>query len=93
LDVAANGSGNPSDTLEILRVRGNDNVHVLRPADDAPGIDGKTTDQNKLHLRLRESAQESIESRIGQWRRAEPTNRINLWLSAMPSARFTLMER
>jgi len=82
-----------SDTLEVLRVRGDDDIHILRPADDAPSIDGKATNQNKLHLRFREPAQKLIESRFGQWRRAEPTNRINLWLSAMPSARFTLMGR
>jgi hypothetical protein len=34
-----------------------------------------------------------IESWFGQWGRAEPVNRISLWLSAMPSARFTLMGR
>ena len=87
------GNGNTSDTLEVLGVRGNDNVHVLRPANNSPGIEGEAADQNKLHLRFRKSAQKLIEGRFGQWWRAEPANRINLWLSAMPSARFTLMGR
>lgn len=91
--MAVNGNGNPGDTFEILRVGGDDNVHILRPADHAPGIEGETTDQNKLHLRFREPTQKLIESWFGQSERAEPVNRINLWLSAMPSARFTLMGR
>lgn len=64
--MAGKGNGKPGDTLEILRIRGDDNVHVLRPPDDAPGIDGKTTDQAKLHPRFREPAKKLIESWFGQ---------------------------
>ena len=73
-----NGDRHPSDAFEVLKIGSDDDVHVLRPSDDAPGIDGQAADQNKLNPRLSESTQELIESGVGQWRRAEPTNCINL---------------
>lgn len=76
--MAVNCHRHPSDALEVLWIRGDNDVHVLRPSDDAPSIDGKAADQNKLHLRFRESAQELIERGFSQWRRAEPANCISL---------------
>ena len=45
---------------------------------------------DKLDVRFGQAPQQLVEGRFAQLRSAEPVNRISLWLSAMPSARFTL---
>jgi hypothetical protein len=76
--MAADGNGHLGEPLEVLGIRGDDDVYVLRPPDDAPGVDGKAADQHKFHVRFRESAQKLIESRFSHRGRAAPTNRISL---------------
>jgi hypothetical protein len=78
LDMAMSFNSDLPESLEILGTRRNDDVHILRSSDDPPGVYRKATHQNELHARLRESAQELIESGFSQWRRAEPTNCISL---------------
>ena len=72
---------------------GNHQIHVLGAADYPPGINRKATHHDELGLRSRQAPQELVEGRFAQFWRAAPVNRISLWLSAMPSARFTLIDR
>ena len=52
------GNGHIGDTLEVVGARSNDDVHILRPAHDAPRVDGKAADQDKLHACFRERAEQ-----------------------------------
>ena len=81
------------DPLEVLGVGRDDHVDVLRPAHDPPGVHREPTDQDELHLRLREAPQQLVEGRFAQALRAAPANRISMWLRAIPSARLTLIGR
>lgn len=85
--------GDFGDPFEILGVRCNDDIHVLRSSEDSPCVEGEATHEDELDACLGESAEKLIEGRLGQVRRAAPVNRISWWLSAMPSARFTLIGR
>jgi hypothetical protein len=64
-------------SFEVLGIRANHDVHVLRSPDHPPGIDREAADQDEIDTRLRESAQNLIEGRRGQLERAAPVNRIN----------------
>ena len=77
LDMTASLDGNIGYPLEVLRVWCNDDIHVLRSADDSPSIDRKPADEDELDFCLREPAKKLIEGRLGQVRRAAPVNRIN----------------
>jgi hypothetical protein len=82
-----------SHALEVFGLWGDDDVHILGSTDDPPGVHGQTTHHDELNLRSCEASQKLIEGRLAQLVRAAPVNRINLWLSAIPSAKFTLMGR
>lgn len=86
-------NGDLRESLEILGIRGNDNVHILRSADHSPGVHRKAAHQKELDIRLGESAEKLVEGWLGQLRRAAPVNCISWWLRAMPSARFTFIGR
>lgn len=70
-------NGDPREALEILGAWSNDDVHILRPADNSPGVHRKAAHQNELDTRLGESAEKLVEGRLGQWWRAAPVNCIS----------------
>ncbi len=78
---------------QVLDLRRHDHVDVLGTANDAPGVEGETTDHDEIDVRVGEAAQQLVEGGLAQSLRAEPVKRISLWLSAMPSARLTLIGR
>lgn len=67
----------PCQSLEILGTWRNDDVHILRPSDDPPGVYRKATHQNELDICRGEPAEKLVEGRLGQLRRAAPVNRIS----------------
>ena len=70
-------NGDARQSLEILRIRRRNDVHILRPSDHAPGVDREAAHQHEVNGSLGESAKKLIEGRLGQLRRAAPVNRIN----------------
>jgi len=53
LHMAIGRSRYRRDPLEVLDIRGNDDVYVLGSADYPPGVDGQPTDQYELDACLR----------------------------------------
>lgn len=70
-------NGDLRDLLEIVGVGRDDDVYVLRASDNAPGVDGQATHQDKLDAGVVKPLEKLIEGRLGQARRAAPVNRIN----------------
>src|SRR4051794_7145603 len=93
MDTSASLSRYLGNLLQVRLLRGDNEIHVLGAAHDPPGIDSKTPHHDELGLRSRKAPQKLVEGRFDQLWRAAPVNRISLWLRAMPSARFTLMDR
>lgn len=81
------------ELLEVLGIRCHDDIYVLRAANHTPCIYGQAAHDDKFHLCGSEAPQQLVEVRLAQLFRADPVNCINLWLSAIPSARFTLIAR
>ena len=89
MHVSVDRLGNRRKAFEILSIRRDNYVHVLRPADDSPRSQRKSADHDEPHFRLRQAAEDLIESGGVHPRRATPANWSNCWLRAMVSARFT----
>lgn len=87
------GNCHLGDPFEVFGLWSDHDVHILGSTDDPPGVYGQATDHNELNLRGCEAPQKLVEGRFAQLFCAVPVNRISLWLSAMPSDRFTLMGR
>lgn len=68
LDMAMSFNSDLRKSLEILGTRRNDDVHILRPSDDPPGVYRKATHQNELDTCLGEPAEKLVEGRLGQLR-------------------------
>jgi hypothetical protein len=72
------GNCNVSDPLEVLGVRGDDDVHVLRAPHNAPGINCQTSNHDEIDICFSEASQKLVEGRFAQLPRAAPVNRISL---------------
>jgi hypothetical protein len=48
LHMAIDRCRNRRNTLEVLDIRSNDDVYVLRSANYSPGVDGQSTDQHEF---------------------------------------------
>lgn len=75
--MAMSLDGDLGNALEVLGIRGNDDVHILRSPDNTPRVDGEATNENELDACFGESTEKLIEGRLGQVRRAAPVNRIS----------------
>jgi hypothetical protein len=93
LDVAVSIERHCRESTKVLGLRGDHNVDVLGTANDTPGVEGETTDHDEIDVRVSETAKQLVEGGLAQSLRAAPVKRISLWLSAMPSARLTLIGR
>lgn len=91
--MSAGSDGNLRHSLEVLRPGGNYDIYIPRATYDSPGIDSETAHHDKLHVCRRKAPKELVKRRSAQLWRDAPVNCINLWLSAIPSARFTLIGR
>jgi hypothetical protein len=93
LHVPICGDGDTRHAFQVLDVRRNHDVDVLGSTYDAPRIDGKSSHYDELNLSCNQLPQQLVKGRLAQLLRAAPVNRMSLWLSAIPSARFTLIGR
>lgn len=64
--------GNRRETFEVLRIRGNDDVHVPCSANDSPRSKRKAANDDELNLCLGKATKDLIESRDVQLCRAAP---------------------
>lgn len=93
LHMPTSGYRDLGHSLEVVDVGGNHDIDVFRSSYNAPRVHGKAAHDDEPGARGGESPQQLVESWFGQLAWAAPVNRISLWLSAMPSARFTLSVR
>jgi hypothetical protein len=78
LHVTARRHRDLGDALEVVRVRGDDHIHVLRPTQDAPGVHGQPADYDELNACFAKARQKFVEGRLAQALRAAPVNRISM---------------
>ena len=77
MDVTVGLGSNLCKAFEVLGIGRDNDVNVLCPSNDPPGIDCKAADQDEVNAPLGKSAKNLIEGWLGQSSRAVPTNRIS----------------
>lgn len=83
----------PADRGRFVGVVRDDDIHVLGPAHYAPRAERKPTYHHELDLGIRQATEDLVKRWLALRLRAVPARRRYAWLSAMVSARLTLIGR
>jgi hypothetical protein len=74
MHVSVDCLSNRRKAFEVLGIRGDNDVHVLGPANHPPRSKRKAADYDEHHFRFRQAAEDLIEGWSVHPRRAAPAN-------------------